>query len=149
MSKVSEIRDTLETKVETTLPGYTKLSDAFESVDNANQLLEKGYAIAYGPSEGIYDEWCMGQMRQRREFRVVLTNIYLAGTDADYRTARETDLMEDEFTLIGAITKDVTLTGVCINSEFTFDQGIQYLENDQKQYIIIVMSFMIDYIEEV
>ena len=149
MSKVSEIRDALELKLSTELPGYTKRSDAFDSVDNAHQLLTKGYAIAYGPSEGIYDEWCMGQMRQRREFRIILTNIYLAGTDADYRTARETDLMEDEFIVIGSITKDVTLTGVCINSEFAFDQGIEYLESDQKQYIALVMSFMIDYIEEV
>jgi hypothetical protein len=149
VSRVSEIRDVLEMKLAMELPGYTKLSDAFDSVDNANQLLEKGFAIAYGPAEGVYDEWCMGQMRQRREFRIVLTNIYLAGTDANYRTARETDLMEDEFTIIGSITRDVTLTGVAINSEFGFDQGIQYLEADQKQYIIMVMSFVIDYIEEV
>lgn len=143
------VRDQLDAIIKATLPSYTKLSDSFDTVDNALQLLEKGYAIGYGPGEGIYDEWCMGEMRQRREFRIALTNLYLPETDADYRQKLETALMEDEFSLIGAITREPQLTGVSINSIFAFDQGIQYLENDTKQFILIVLSIMVDYIEGV
>jgi len=151
MSRVSEIRTQLETIVQGVLPTYTLLSDGIDSKDNAIQLLNKGFAIGYGSSEGNYDEWCMGQMRQRREFRIILTNIYVPGTRADYRVGLETSLMEDEFLVIGAITSNVTLTGYAINTQFATDQGIQYLtdETSGKQFITIIMAIIVDYIEGV
>lgn len=150
MSRISDIRDSLTSIVETALPDYTKVADAIQVEDNALQFLNKGFAVGYGPGEGVYDEWCMGQMHQRREFRIAVTNLYQPNAMPDYRESLETALAEDQFKVISAITKDITLTGVATNSQFAFDGGVEYLEAaDGKQYIAIVSSFSVDYIESV
>jgi hypothetical protein len=147
MSKVTDIRSQLNTLIDTILPDYVKLSDSYETPDNANVILEKGFSIGYGPSENTTDEWCQGTIRQRRQFQIILTNIYTPSLDPEYRETLENSLLDDEFALIGAIERDVTLGGEAISSRFSFDNGLEYLIDDRKQFIIIVITVTIDYEE--
>jgi hypothetical protein len=147
MSKVTDIRSQLNTLIDTILPDYVKLSDSYETPDNANVILEKGFSIGYGPSENTTDDWCNGTLRQRRQFQIILTNIYTPSLDPEYRETLENSLLDDEFALIGAIERDVTLGGEAISSRFSFDNGLEYLIDDRKQFIIIVITVTIDYEE--
>ncbi len=148
MSKVVDIRTNLNSLIEATLAGYVKLSDSYETPDNASVILTKGYSVGYGPSENASDNFCQGFVRQRRQFQLILTNIYTPNLDADYRESLENSLLDDQFAVISAIEADITLTGQCISSQFAFDNGLEYLIDDRKQYIIIVSTISIDYIEE-
>ena len=147
MSKVADIRTQLNTLIDTNLPGYVKLSDSYETPDNAGMILEKGYSIGFGPSENTSDEWCPGTIRQRRQFQIILTNVYTPNLDPEFREDLENSLLDDEFTLIAAIERDVTLSGEAISSRFSFDNGLEYLIDDRKQFIIIVATITIDYEE--
>jgi len=149
MSKVVDIKTALGTLIEATISGYTQLADAYQADDNSSLDLLKGYSIGFGPSENVQDEWCMGEVHQRRQFQVTLTNGYWPDLDADKREDMECDLMNDEFDVISAIQSDITLTGVSISSAFISDNGIEYLIGDQKQFIIIEMTVLVDYIEGV
>lgn len=147
MSKVADIRSSLNTMIDTFLPDYVKLSDSYETPDNANIILEKGFSIGFGPSENTTSEWCPGTIRQRRQFQIILTNIYTPSLDPEYREGLENSLLDDEFSLIAAIEKDVTLGGEAISSRFSFDNGLEYLIDDRKQFIIVVVTVTIDYEE--
>lgn len=150
MTKVVDIRTSLESLIETALPTYEKLSDAYDSPDNVNLWLAKGFSIGYGPSENTSDNFCQGFLKQRRLFQFVLANIYMPNADADYRQTLEDNLMDDQFAVLAAIESDVTLTGTAISTAFQSDNGIEYLvgeDGDQKQFIIIVSTIAIDYEE--
>lgn len=148
MSKVTDIRTALNTLVQTVLPEYVKLSDAYETLDNANTLMVKGFSIGFGPAERASDEYCQGWIRIRRQFQIILTNVYLPNLDADYRESLENSLMDDEFKILAALERDPTLTGENIRSNFTVDNGLEYLIDDRKQFIICVITASVDYIEE-
>lgn len=149
MTKVADVRNRLHTLMGTVLPAYVKLADSYETADNANPIWEKGYSIGYSAAENVTDEWCnLGAMRIRRQFQVVITNIYMPNMDADYREGLEDSLIDDQFAFIAAVEKDPTLTGDAITSRFSFDNGVEYLIGDQKQFIIIVMTITVDYYEE-
>lgn len=149
MTKVAQVRDQLNAIMLATLPAYVKLADSYETADNANPIFQKGYSIGYSAGENITDEWCnLGAMRIRRQFQIVLTNIYTPNLDADYREGLEDSLVDDQFAFIAAVERDVTLTGVAISSKYSFDNGVEYLIDDRKQFIIVVMTITVDYFEE-
>lgn len=148
MSKIVDIRNALNTLVQGVLPDYVKLSDSYETLDNASTLMIKGYSIGYGPAERASDEWCQGFIRIRRQFQIILTNVYTPNLDADYRESLENSLMDDQFLVLAALERDPTLTGENINSFFALDNGLEYLIDDRKQFIICVITASVDYIEE-
>lgn len=148
MTRVTEIRAALNTLVQNQLPDYGKLSDSYETLDNASTILLKGYSVGFGPSERNSDEICQGFIRIRRQFQIILTNVYMPNFDADYREGLENSLMDDHFLIVSALEKDPTLTGENINSFYASDGGLEYLIDDRKQFIIVVITVSVDYIEE-
>jgi hypothetical protein len=147
MSKVVDIRTYLDSLIEATVTGYVKLSDSYQTSDNPNLSLSKGYSVGFSPGENVSDEWCPGTIRIRRQFQVILTNVYTPSLDPDYREGLENSLLNDEFAIVAAIEKDVTLTGNAITSRFVFDNGLEYLLDDEKQFIIIVATISVTYEE--
>lgn len=148
MSKTVDIRTAINTLIETVLPDYVKLSDSYETPDNASIVLTKGYSVGFGPAERTSDEFCQGYIKIRRSYQIVLTNLYTPNLDADYRESLENSLMDDEFAVIAALEKDPTLTGENINSFFATDNGLEYLIDDRKQFIIVVITASAEYYEE-
>jgi len=149
MTAVADIRDRLNAIMLAVLPAYVKLADSYETSDNANPLFQKGYSIGYSSAENLTNEWCnLGQMRIRRQFQIVMVNIYMPNMDADYREQLEDSLVDDQFAFISAVEKDPTLTGMDVSSRYSFDNGVEYLIDDSKQFIIVSMTITVDYFEE-
>lgn len=149
MSKASDIQDKLNSFVETNLPGYAKLPDAYDSQDNPMIILDKGYSVAFGAATNNQDNFCKGDIRILRTYEVILTNAYTPGVNTNYRESLEQSLMDDQTVLIGAIECDPTLTGSCVSIEYSDDGGIEYITAGNKQFISLVMAFSVDYIEGV
>lgn len=151
MSKVTDIRDALNAIIGAQLPTYRKLSDSIDTADNPSLMLEKGFRVAYGPADRSGQEWCMTTIQRRRQFSFALTNVYIPNLDADQRQSSEDALMDDQNLVVKAIHSDPELTGTAISSDFAFDNGVEYLlnENGEKQYIMIVTTVSVDYFEEV
>lgn len=151
MSKVTDIRDALNTIIQTALPTYMKLSDSIDTIDNASVMLQKGFRVSYGPADNSGREWCMTHIQRRRQFTFALTNAYVPNQDADGRQDAEDALINDQNEVVKAVHRDPELTGAAISSDFAFDNGIEYLLSDlgEKQYIMIVTTVSVDYYEGV
>lgn len=149
MSKAVDVQIALNTLIETNLPGYVKLPDAYDSPDNPTIELEKGYSVGFGSADNTTDNFCKGTIQLNRTYQLILTNVYSPSLDANYRETLEQSLINDHFTIIGQIECDPTLQGNCINAQYSSDAGIEYLSGDRKQFIIIVSNISIDYIEGV
>lgn len=148
MSKAVDIRTAINSLIATVLPDYVKLSDSYETTDNINMILSKGYSVGFGPAERTSDEFCQGFIKIRRSYQIILTNVYTPNLDADYREDLENSLIDDEFKIIAALERDPTLTGENIRSFFSTDNGVEYLIDDRKQFIIVVISASAEYYEE-
>lgn len=148
MSNVSSVMTALNTAIATALPKYDQLSDSLDRADNTNLWLDKGFATAYGAGENATAEFCDFKSQiVDRTFQVMLTNIYAPTLDPNYRRELEGLLMDDQWTLRSAILGDPYLGGVAMDARFVSDSGIEYLENDNKQFIIIMSNFTIKYQE--
>lgn len=147
MSKTTEIKEALNVLVETNLTGYVKLPDSYDSLDNPTIQLDKGFSVAYGTATNADDEFCKGTIRISRTFDIFLSNVYLANLNTNRREDLEDSLMNDATTLIGQIQCNQTLFGASINAEYSSDTGIEYLTNDRKQFITIILTVSVDYQE--
>ncbi len=149
MSKIVEIQELLETLIASTLPEYQMLSDAYDAGDNTNIRLEKGFSTGFGAATNNNDNFCHGTTRVKRQIVVALTNVYVADLDPQRRQDLEQSLMNDHAALLAALECEPTLSGSCVNSNYVGDQGIEYLSNDRKQFIVIFTNLEMDYIERV
>lgn len=149
MSKIVDIENALNALIESTLPGYVMLSDAYDTPDNINIHLEKGYSTGFGSAIRGSSDFCKGDVDIQRVMVVALTNVYAPNLDASNRQSLEQSLMNDHFSLIGAIECNPTLNGNCSIATYTDDQGIEYVTDDRKQYIVIFTNILIRYIERV
>lgn len=149
MSKIVDIQNALNTIIETTLPGYVMLSDAYDTPDNVNIHLEKGYSTAFGAGARGSSDFCKGDVDQQRVMAIALTNVYAPNLNADKRQSIEQALMDDHFAMLGAIECNPTLNQNCSLSTYTDDGGIEYVTDDRKQYIVIFTNILIRYVERV
>jgi hypothetical protein len=151
MSKVVDIRDALNLIIQTLLPNYIKLADPLDIPNNPNLNLSNGFCVIYGPADNSSREWCMTTIQRRRQFSFALTNLYVQTQDAAASEAMHDALMNDQNAVVGAIHRDPELTGFAVTSDFAFDNGIEYLLNEdgEKQYIMIVTTVAVDYHEGV
>lgn len=150
MTAIVDIEDELSTLITAALPAYQSIADAYVTGDNTNLNLEKGFSIGFGPGRKVTNDFCLDQVDIEREMFVALTNDYVPNYDHSYRNGLEEDLMNDQFALISAVEKNPTLNQNCIVASYESDQGIDYLSGeDGKQYIIILTTFTVRYIEGV
>ena len=143
MSKIVDIQDAMNTIIESALPSYVMLSDAYDTTDNANIHLEKGYSTGFGSAVRGGNDFCKGDVDIERNLVVALTNVYTPNLDATYRQDLEQGLMDDHFAMLAQIECNPTLNQNCITSSYEADQGIEYLADDRKQYIVIFITIII------
>ena len=147
MSKASDIRTALSSLLETTLPGYQELSDSIDNPDNPVTVLDKGYSIAYGAATNVSDVICPGTARLQRTYTILLCNEYTANLCPDYRNTLEDALLDDLDSLVTIIEQNNVLNGLAINSTYTDDGGVEYLETEAKQFIVMILNISVDYFQ--
>lgn len=150
MSQVVAVQNALNALVASTLPEYDHLSDSLDSADNTMLTLDKGFASSLGDAKNINSDYCnQGQTMIERAFPVILSNVYAASFDASGRILLEQSLYNDHAQVVAAIKNNITLSGTCVDARFDGDSGLEYLEGENKKFIVIISNVIIKYIEGV
>lgn len=145
MSTITDIQIKLEEIIGVEFPDYFHLADAYDAPDNTNTRLEKGFATGFEPAANASEGFCQSGIRVKRTMIVGLTNIYVANLSPSKRRELERSLMDDHARLLDLIYDRYDLDGTCLTIEFVSDNGIEYLANDSKQFIVIFTRFIVDY----
>lgn len=148
MSKISTIREDLETIIDGLLTGYQKIPNPYELEKISNVILRKGYGIAFGPGANTNRQ--LGcQLSVDREFAIILTR-EVAATEhnAEARETVEKSIFEDQYLIIKAIEKDADLLGSsAANARYVSDNGLEYVGLENSRYFVLVSNFSTEYFE--
>lgn len=147
MTKVSDVFDSIVTMVKEALPDYVHMPDAYSLVDNSDLALNKGFVVGIGPaSKAPTQEFCNEFVIDRAYF-VTLSNSYTMRLDTTARNTYEKNLANDMQTVITKILSNTDIAGDGETADFSDGTGPEYLDEDNKRYLVDVSSFVIRYEE--
>lgn len=146
MSSISDVWDQIVTTLDTTYPSgtYFKLFNPYQVEGNDDFLLNKGYGIKIGPSEGDIDELNHFLVISRE---LVLQNtVVTRGTDRDItiRENSEKELLEDQLLGIAALMR-LNPPAEFKPIRFNGDGGADFVFDDKNNFLLIESSFTLSY----
>jgi hypothetical protein len=148
MTKITEIREEIETIIKAALPGYRQIPNPYEIEKTSNVILKKGFGIAFGP--GTNSERLLScQLSVDREMAVILTRqVSSTEHDTDRREAIEKELFEEHFLIVRAIERDPSLNNKAARARYTSDNGLEFLSLENSRYFVLQSNFAFEYFED-
>jgi hypothetical protein len=148
MANATLIYGGLISLIETKLPAYSRLADAYDVEANDALRLQKGYSLGISTGENTFRYIEGSQLASRREFILSFANVLSADSlDASGRASAELSLFEDVFSVWKELQKTTVLGGVQVaECGYISDNGIEYLGDVQKT-IVIVSAVSAEYFE--
>ena len=145
MSNVSDIYDGLITIVQTVLPDYTQLPDAYFTSGNNDIDMISGFSLGFGEGSNTKREFCRS-ISIERTFNLRLTRLR-AVTDEDVsgRSTEEKQIMDDLFLVADELNKTTTVSGHDITINYETDTGIVLTEDEQ--HLTINATIVVEYFE--
>lgn len=149
MTKISEIREQLETLITTALTGYRQIPNPYEIEKTSNVILRKGFGIAFGPGTNT-ERMLSCQLSVDRDFSILLTReVAVTEHDAAGREAVEKSIFEDLHLLIKAIETDADLATKASRARYVSDNGLEYVGLENSRYFLIAATFAAEYFESI
>lgn len=148
MSKITNIREQLETTIESVVTGYRQIPNPYEIEKASNVILKKGYAIAFGPGTNT-ERLLSCQLSVDREMAIVLTRqVSSTEHDTNRREDIEKAIFEDQYLIIKAIEKDPSLNNTAARARYTGDNGLEFLSLENSRYFVLQTNFAFEYFED-
>ncbi len=149
MANLSLIYDGLITLIEAQLSSYHRLADAIDIASNDILRLEKGYSLAISGGENTDRFIQDSSLSTSRSFTMTLVNLYVASElDPVARSLQEKNLLEDAYLVWKQLQTVTFLGGIQVaNAKYESDEGIVYLDGDDKKGISITSVLSAEYFE--
>lgn len=149
MSKITTIRESLETLLFAELTGYQKIPNPYELEKCANRILTKGFGIAFGPAQNT-NRVLDCQMSVERDFAILLTReVTHTEHNAQGRETVEKALFEDQYKLIKVIERDYATVVGASRAAYVSDNGLEYVGLENSRYFVLVSTFSVEYFENI
>lgn len=150
MSKISDIYDQLNTVVVPTIfPNkYVLENPYFPELSNSQYLCD---GVGWYISSGLNTQRFVGcHTSVSREIVFHITKQSFA-TDQDnaLRFTTEKEILEEQKLLINEITNNPTLDEMTNKIDWVSDEGIEFIFQDQYNYLLLTSTLLIEYIEDV
>jgi hypothetical protein len=151
LSKISNIFDSLEAFVTTTLPDHKEMSNPYFPESESDLRYEKAYGIAYADGTNL-EQLSGGIATLQRDFIVsVVRKIFYVKDSREIRKQTEKDLFEDQFLLIQGLEQDPTIadnTNIT-RAVFVQDGGIEFVRVERNDILILRNVVRLEYHENV
>ena len=148
MSKITDIREELETIIAAAVTGYRQIPNPYEIEKTSNVILKKGFAIAFGPGTNT-ERLLSCQLSVDREMAIVLTRqVSSTEHDTNRREEIEKDIFEDHYLIIKAIEKDPSLNNKAARARYVGDNGLEFLSLENSRYFVLQSNFAFEYFED-
>jgi len=151
MSLISTGFDALVARVETVLDattnGYTRLPNPYNVEDNTELKLRKGYGVALLAATNT-NRQVNCKFSVNRTMEVVLTRLYTGYEEnAVDKASEEKLLLEDQYKIINDLEQDVTINGQTMYTRWESDGGIEYVAGETGRFLMLKTQFSLEYLE--
>lgn len=148
MSTIDSIHTKMQAAIETALPSYQKLSNPYNTADNADPFLRDGYGITIGG--GSQSRIMAGAVTITRTFSFVLTKeCFSTENDEGTRTAAHLELINDQLAVLKAFEADFSMSGSVLKIEYNSDGGIAFVQNGKDKFLELITNVSVLYLEPV
>jgi hypothetical protein len=148
MTKITNIREELESIIAASIAGYKQIPNPYEIEKTSNVILKKGFAIAFGPGTNT-ERLLSCQLSIDREMAIVLTRqVSSTEHDTNRRESIEKDILEDQFLIIRAIERDPSLNNKAARARYVGDNGLEFLSLENSRYFVLQSNFAFEYFED-
>ena len=149
MSKVSSLYDAIVTRVTAVLPSHKRLSDPYRFLKNKDSEKRQGWGLRVGAGQNPNQQLSCNIIL-RQQFTILVTRL-VAGREIEpnKKAATEKQLLEDLFLIIDDFENDPTLatSGVVIGAQYLSHNGIDFMEAERDDHMVIEASFDFRYQE--
>lgn len=147
MSVISDVYDSIITKIEATLPTFQRVPNPYSLDENTAILLRKAFGLAIGA--GVNTQRYVGCLTTwSRDFTIgLVTQVVNTENDTLGRAQVEVDLLDAHRALLLAFEADPSLGGQVIKAIVTTDNGIEYIQGAQSKYLALEISLAVEYQE--
>lgn len=144
MSNISDIYDSLVTRLQAVFPNHTRLPHSAFLENNPSFFLRQGYGVHFGPA--VNPERLVGcQYSIDRSFLVSLTREDVAtNLDPVVTATAQKNLMEDLKLIIDDLHQNTTF-----KFRYVSDGGIIPVFDDKKKFLFIENVFNVEYFETI
>ena len=151
MSLISTAFDALVSRVETVLNtsanGYSRIPNPYNLEDNAEIKLRKGYGVAMREGENT-NRQVNCKFSVQRNMEIVLSRLYTEQDEnAVTRSSLEKLLFEDQYALINDFEQDLTINGETMYTKWVSDGGIEFLTGASGRFLVLRTQFSLEYLE--
>lgn len=148
MSNISSSYDALKARLVAVLPNHAILTNPYAPSENSESALKQGQGIRLGAATNSHRAFKL--LSVQRTVDVVITRRFYASEMN--RTGKETAekaLLEDQFLMLQDIESNPTLGVSSAVTAFGYesDAGIEYVFSDDKPFLMIVTTFLLEYLE--
>lgn len=134
----------IESVLDVTTNGYTRLPNPYNIEDNTEVRLRKGYGVAVLPATNANLELC--KLTQDRVFEIVLTRLYTGYDDNPTdKAALELLLLEDEFLILNDLEQDSTLNTQTMQTSYVSDSGIEFVAGETGRFFSLRIQLNVKY----
>lgn len=148
MSRISDIYDTIVSRLETLYPSHTKLTNPHKPEENNQKAMIQGYGLRFGVAENT-NRCIGGKLSIQREVTVIFTRkIYAKEQDLPPKQTTEKTIFEDQYLMIkdAETYPDLEDTDIA-KFVFTNDSGLEYIFTNKDNFIKLETSFLMEYFE--
>lgn len=148
-TKISDIYDSIVTKLETILPGFQRVPNPYALDENTAILLRKAFGLAIG--SGTNTERYVGCIATwERDYTIgLVTQVVNTENDTTGRAMVEKDIIDAHRDILLAFETDSTLSGQCIKAVITDDTGINYIQGVESKYLALEITLRVEYQEPI
>lgn len=149
MTMISDIYDAVLSVVETTLPNYDLLANPYIPEENANNLFDKAFGIAFGP--GINENRIVcPKVSLNRTLEIILINkVTSSESNTNFLGQQQKDIFEDLFAIIKAVCNDGTINEITSKFDYSSDAGLEFIDAVSGKYYLLSATFPFLYFETI
>lgn len=149
MSNISTIFDDFKSSVSALLSGHSQLTNPFDTAQNVESVLTRGYGIRLGPGNNT-NRNISCKMSVQRELTLIITRkAYAQELNITGKESVEKQILEDQYLVIKAVQQSPTLGSSAITKiDYSSDNGIEFIFTDRDNFLKIETVFTVEYFEE-
>lgn len=149
MSIISDIYDAMLAACETALPNYDVLANPYIPEENANNLFDKAFGIAFGPGLNENRIACPKISINRSIDLVLINKVTSSESNTNFLGQQQKDIFEDLFAIIKTVYADNTLNEICSKFDYSSDAGLEFIDAAQGKYYLLSATFPILYFDNI